>query len=137
MRWFEGSVTTPRVGPSAEVTRRLEAELVRGRRHGSSVSLVVLVDRRGRSAAPVVSLLALVEGAVRRYDVVFPQADGSLVVLAPDAGAEAARELVRRLSDLSGCACAASTASEGGDEVESMLRRAIDRLADLGQDRQQ
>lgn len=103
-----------RPAPDRVLDTRLDAELVRARRSGAPVAVVVLLDddraggrgRRGRTRAA----LQLVEDTVRRYDLVVEADDRDrLLVLAPETAADDAQALTERLSAVTGrrggCAC--------------------------------
>ena len=96
-------------GPGSRLLRsQLEAELVRGRRTGQPVTVIVLVDAeglgaKGRRPRGLRDAVRLVKDAVRRYDLVVESAERtSVLILAPDTAGQDAHKLASRLSGATG-----------------------------------
>lgn len=107
---------------------RLEAELVRGRRQGHGLALVVLDDSARRRRIGWVDRTPLVQDLVRRYDWVLPQGQGGrLVVLAPQTEPSAARALADRLAEATKLPVGVACAPDDGEILSGLLECAVAR----------
>jgi hypothetical protein len=110
-----------------EVADRLYSELVRARRQGYGVLVVVLQPRSSSEPAQRPAVAGLVQDLVRRYDHVLRLQRDVFSVIAPDVEPVTGRQLVERLQAGTRMAVGAARYPEDGTAVEGLLHTAATR----------